>query len=71
MKRRQIAFRDMQVSTANAARQHAQQHPARTRLWTGHVLDLQQLTRRRMAGNKNRGFHGRPKPYPPWRQVPG
>jgi hypothetical protein len=59
----------MQVSTANPARKYTQQYVASPRFRTGNLLDLEQAARRRMAGNKNGGFHGPPKPYPLWRRV--
>jgi hypothetical protein len=52
--RRQISFRNMKVSAADSAGQHAQQHVARLQWGTGHLPDLEHG---RAPGHKNGSLH--------------
>jgi hypothetical protein len=49
--RGQVAFRDMQVSAANSARQNAEKHITRLRLRTGNLLDLKEWASPSVGGD--------------------
>ncbi|MGA3195775.1 MAG: hypothetical protein ABSD39_12295 [Terriglobales bacterium] len=54
---RQLPLDDMEIGSANATRQHTQQHLSRAWFWSSHILDTKRTIRNLTGSTKNGCFH--------------